>query len=58
MKLEKFHELYNVHRPRFERLDDFVVWYNGRPNGALNLWEAETLIWLLSDVYGQRYGWA
>ena len=41
-KLEKFYDLYNVHRSRFGCLDDFVCWYNGRPHGALNLWEAET----------------
>ncbi|MCL2358997.1 DDE-type integrase/transposase/recombinase [Candidatus Bathycorpusculum sp.] len=41
-KLEKFHDLYNNHRFRFESLAEFVDWYNNRPHGAFNLWEAET----------------
>jgi putative transposase len=41
-KLEKLHHLYDVHRFRFDSLIKFVNWYNNRPHGALNLWEAES----------------
>jgi len=41
-KLEKFHDLYNNHRFRFDSLLKFVNWYNNRPHGALNLWAAES----------------
>jgi len=41
-KLEKFHDLYINHRGRFGSLAKFVDWYNNRPHGALNLWEAES----------------
>jgi len=65
-KLEKFHELYDVHRSRFGSLEDFVCWYNGRPHGALNLWEAETPdmafvrrlwpeVWL--GIAAKQFGW-
>ncbi|MDR2700490.1 MAG: hypothetical protein LBC12_06800 [Nitrososphaerota archaeon] len=45
---------------------DFVVWYNGRFHGALNLWEAETSdmafvkrlwleVWL--GIAVKQFGW-
>ena len=36
-ELEKFHHLYDEHRFRFGCLDDFVVWYNDRLHGVLDL---------------------
>ena len=44
----------------------FVVWYNDRPHGALNLWEAETPnmafvrrlwpeVWL--GIAAKQFGW-
>lgn len=65
-KLEKFHHLYDVHRFRFDSLSKFVVWYNGRPHGALNLWEAESPdmafvrklwpeVWL--GIAARQFGW-
>jgi putative transposase len=65
-KLEKFHELYNNHRFRFDSLVEFVGWYNNRPYGAFNLWEAETLnvvfvkrlwpeVWL--GMAARQFGW-
>jgi putative transposase len=65
-KLEKFHDLYNIHRFRFGCLDDFVVWYNGRSYGALDLWEVETPdmafvrrlwpeVWL--GIAAKQFGW-
>jgi len=65
-KLEKFHDLYNVHRFRFESLGEFVIWYNDRPHGALDLWEAETPnmafvsrlwpeVWL--GMAAKQFGW-
>ena len=41
-KLEKFHDLYNIHRFRFDGLEEFVCWYNDRSHGALNLDIAES----------------
>jgi hypothetical protein len=55
-KLEKLHDLYNIHRRRFDSLTKFVNWYNNRPHGALNLWEAESPKWLLLESYGQKHG--
>jgi putative transposase len=65
-KLEKFHDLYINHRFRFDSLEAFVVWYNDRPHGALNLWEAETPnmafvrrlwpeVWL--GIAAKQFGW-
>jgi transposase InsO family protein len=65
-KLEKFHDLYNVHRFRFDSLGEFVVWYNDRPHGALDLWAAETpnmafVSRLWSEVWlgmaAKQFGW-
>jgi len=41
-KLEKWHDCYIRHRSRFRSLEEFVLWYNNRPHGALNLRRAET----------------
>jgi putative transposase len=41
-KLEKWHDCYIHHRGRFDSLEKFVLWYNNRPHGALNLRRAET----------------
>ncbi|MDR0460117.1 MAG: hypothetical protein LBH62_01575 [Nitrososphaerota archaeon] len=51
---------------KLENLEDFVVWYNDRPHGALNLWEAETPnmafvrrlwpeVWL--GIAAKQFGW-
>jgi len=65
-KLEKFHHLYDEHRFRFGCLDDFVVWYNDRPHGALDLDVAESPnmafvsrlwpeVWL--GIAARQFGW-
>jgi transposase InsO family protein len=65
-KLEKFHDLYINHRGRFDSLNEFVDWYNNRPHGALNLWEAESPnmafvrkvwpeVWL--GIAAKQFGW-
>ena len=41
-KVEKWFDLYRVHRKRFPTLEEFVGWYNNRPHGSLNLRRAET----------------
>jgi len=41
-KIEKWFDLYRIHRRRFETFEEFVVWYNHRPHGSLNLRRAET----------------
>ena len=41
-KLEKWHDCYIHHRGRYGSLEEFVLWYNNRPHGALNLRRAET----------------
>jgi putative transposase len=41
-KIEKWFDLYRVHRNRFPSFGDFVDWYNNRPHGSLNLRRAET----------------
>jgi hypothetical protein len=66
LKLEKFHDLCNRHRFRFDSLEAFVVWYNNRPHGAFNLWEAKTPeivfvkrlwseVWL--GIAAKQFGW-
>ncbi|MDR2720283.1 MAG: DDE-type integrase/transposase/recombinase [Nitrososphaerota archaeon] len=65
-KLEKFHDLYINHRGRFGCLDEFVVWYNDRPHGALNLDIAESPnmafvsrlwpeVWM--GIAARQFGW-
>jgi transposase InsO family protein len=65
-KLEKFHDLYINHRPRFGSLDEFVAWYNDGPHGALNLDIAESPnmafvsrlwpeVWL--GIASRQFGW-
>jgi putative transposase len=49
-KLEKWHDCYIHHRGRFDSLEEFVLWYNNRPHGALNLHIAETP----SEVFMRR----
>jgi putative transposase len=41
-KVEKWFDLYRVHRKRFKTFEEFVTWYNNRPHGSLNLRRAET----------------
>ena len=41
-KVEKWFDLYRVHRKRFRAFEEFVEWYNNRPHGSLNLRRAET----------------
>jgi len=41
-KLERFWQEYNRHRWRFDKLEDFLDWYNARLHGALRLDWAET----------------
>ena len=41
-KVEKWFDLYRVHRKRFPTFEEFVEWYNNRPHGSLNLRRAET----------------
>lgn len=41
-KIEKWFDLYRVHRKRFETFKEFIEWYNNRPHGSLNLRRAET----------------
>ena len=41
-KVEKWFDLYRVHRKRFPTFEAFIEWYNNRPHGSLNLRRAET----------------
>jgi len=41
-KVEKWFDLYRVHRKRFPTFEEFIEWYNSRPHGSLNLRRAET----------------
>jgi len=41
-KIEKWFDLYRVHRKRFPTFEEFIEWYNNRPHGSLNLRRAET----------------
>lgn len=41
-KIEKWFDLYRVHRNRFPSFGEFIDWYNNRPHGSLNLRRAET----------------
>ena len=41
-KVEKWFDLYRIHRKRFTTFDEFIEWYNNRPHGSLNLRRAET----------------
>ncbi len=41
-KVEKWFDLYRIHRKRFPTFDVFIDWYNNRPHGSLNLRHAET----------------
>jgi putative transposase len=41
-KVEKWFDLYRVHRKRFPNFEEFIEWYNNRPHGSLNLRRAET----------------
>jgi len=41
-KVEKWFDLYRVHRKRFPTFEEFIEWYNNRPHGSLNLRRAET----------------
>ena len=41
-KVEKWFDLYRVHRKRFKTFHEFIEWYNNRPHGSLNLRRAET----------------
>lgn len=41
-KVEKWFDLYRVHRKRFSTFEEFIGWYNNRPHGSLNLRRAET----------------
>jgi len=34
-KLERWHQEYEKHRPRFTNLNDFIMWYNDRIHGEL-----------------------
>jgi len=65
-KLERFHGSYDEHRFRFDCLERFVGWYNNRPHGALDLWEAESPnmafvrrlwpeVWL--GIAARQFGW-
>ena len=41
-KVEKWFDLYRIHRKRFPTFEEFIEWYNNRPHGSLNLRRAET----------------
>ncbi|MFH0875878.1 MAG: IS481 family transposase [archaeon] len=41
-KIEKWWDLYRIHRKRFNSFQEFVDWYNNRPHGSLNLRRAQT----------------
>ena len=41
-KVEKWLDLYRIHRKRFPAFEEFIEWYNNRPHGSLNLRRAET----------------
>lgn len=41
-KVEKWFDLYRIHRKRFKTFEGFIEWYNNRPHGSLNLRRAET----------------
>jgi putative transposase len=41
-KVEKWFDLYRIHRKRFKTFKEFIEWYNNRPHGSLNLRRAET----------------
>ncbi len=41
-KIEKWFDLYQIHRWRFNTFEEFIDWYNNRPHGSLNLRRAET----------------
>ena len=41
-KVEKWFDLYRIHRKRFPNFEVFIEWYNNRPHGSLNLRRAET----------------
>jgi len=41
-KIEKWFDLYRIHRGRFETFEEIIGWYNHRPHGSLNLRRAET----------------
>ncbi|MDR1992391.1 MAG: hypothetical protein LBQ98_02670 [Nitrososphaerota archaeon] len=64
--MEKFHDLYNVHRPRFGSLEAFVSWYNDRPQGLFDLDVAESpnmvfvsRLWseVCLGIASRQFGW-